>query len=120
MEGHRWRMRVKNGPRVHEIDDHALRDWLCAERPLTIVVSQRNRGGLRTWPAIAMSADLWVCLASGDDVARAVGEIARLGAEFGWPVQLVVSGSLHARRRIESSSYRFGSAGLRVAIVAGR
>lgn len=89
-------------------------------RPLTILISQLNRGGLQPWMQQQFRPDIVLSVLSGDDVARAVHTCAAQGARYGWPVVCIVMGASHAYARIEVAARKVYGANLHVIVVEGR
>lgn len=89
-------------------------------RPLTILISQRNRGGLRAWSDAGIRPDVVVDVRCGDDAADAVRCCARGNQMYGWPVLCVVMGANHAYARIEAAAKATRASGVQVLVVEGR
>lgn len=89
-------------------------------RRLTVLISQRNRGGLATWSASGLSPDIVVTLNHGDEVADAVRICVRGNQMYGWPVLCVVMGASHAYARIEAAAKAASGSDVQVLVVEGR
>lgn len=97
-----------------------LASLLRRARPLTVLISQRNRGGLRAWGSQALRPDVVVDVTCGDDAAKAVRVCARGNQMYGWPVLCVVMGANHAYARIEAAAKAVHAPNVEVLVVEGR
>lgn len=105
--------------RVDLLPVNELNDLVLSTLPLVVWVSQRNRGGLRTWQRFSPRIDLMISVNSGDEVARVVELIGEQSTLYRWPTLVLVSGATHARQRIVSAVHRSGMRCVWVAIAEG-
>lgn len=89
-------------------------------RRLTVLISQRNRGGLNAWPRLEVSPDIVLAVNHGDEVAEAVRICARGNQMYGWPVLCLVMGATHAYARIEAAAKAAHGSDVQVLVVEGR
>lgn len=114
------RARSTRGTQVTRVSCADLASTMASFQRLTIVVAQRDRGGLRTWPPHMFRPDLVVTVNHGDEVARAVALCARANQDHGWPVLCVVMGAAHACARIDAAARASYGADVQVVVVEGR
>lgn len=89
-------------------------------RPLTVLISQRNRGGLGGWPPGLLKPDVVVNVPNGDGAAQAVSLCIKAKMAHGWPLLCVVMGASHAFARIHSAARAEYGSGVYVVVVEGR
>lgn len=111
---------VRASGNVGRVSCEELSAVLAGYRPVTILISQRNRGGLRAWPPSGLFPDVVLTLNHGDEVAEAVRICARGNQMYGWPVVCVVMGAAHAYARIEAAVKAVPSDEVQVLVVEGR
>lgn len=112
------RMRGMDG--VGRVAMEDLPRALSRFRRLTVLISQRNRGGLNGWPRMGFSPDIVVVVEHGDEVAEAVRICSRGNQMYGWPVLCLVMGATHAYARIEAAAKAARGSGVQVLVVEGR
>lgn len=112
--------RSLTGTAVTRISCAELEATMARFRRLTVLVAQRDRGGLTTWPAHMFRPDVVVTVNHGDEVARAVAICARANHDHGWPVLCVVMGAAHACARIDAAARASYGSDVQVVVVEGR
>ena len=117
---HRWASDWLSRMSVTELRPAELPDFLRCFRPVTVLISQRHRGGLGAWPSSALRPDLCVAVASGDEAAEAVSLCISSKAKHQWPLVCVVMGAFHASQRVQAAARMGYAQGVYVIVVAGR
>lgn len=115
----RWFQSWPQRTNVTHVPTGALPDMLAKFRPLTVLISQQNRGGLRAWQPQLFTPDVVVCVPNGDSVAEAVALCVRANAAHGWPLLCVVMGASHAFARINAAARAAYAQGVYVVVVEG-
>lgn len=112
--------RTKTGTSITRISCAELEATMARFGRLTILVAQRDRGGLSTWPSHMFRPDVVVTVNHGDEAARAVAICAAANHTHGWPVLCVVMGAAHASDRIAAAARTSYGSDVQVVIVEGR
>lgn len=112
--------RAPTGTSVTRISCAELACTMASFRRLTVLVAQRDRGGLSTWPSHMFRPDVVVTVNHGDEAAQAVAICAQANHTHGWPVLCVVMGAAHASARIDAAARTSYGSDVQVVVVEGR
>lgn len=126
----RWMPKVRHAERwfqswpqrtnVARVSTGSFPEMMERFRPLTVLISQRNRGGLGAWPPQQFSPDIVVCVPNGDGAAEAVARCVEVKMRHGWPLLCVVMGASHAFARVNAAARAAYAQGVYVVVVEGR